>query len=175
MKWVLIVLGALVALVLICLAIGALRPRGHVASSRVDLAAGREAVWAVLADFAGWPAWNSAATGMERKPDREGKPVWVVTGGWGDMPYVVDVLEPPARLVTRIPEDAGIGFSGSWTYELEEREGGGSRLTITERGEVSNPLFRFMMIFSDNRATQRKFMRDLAGHLGETVEPVPAG
>jgi hypothetical protein len=92
---------------------------------------------------------------------------------WGEMPSVIEVLEPPSRLVTRIPEDAGLGFTGSWTYELLERPDGGSSLTLTERGEVGSPVFRFLMIFTGLHRTQLQFLRDLGKHMGTPEEPTP--
>jgi len=49
---------------------------------------------------------------------------------------------PPRRLITRIA-DPDQPFGGTWTYDLAP-EGPGTRLTITERGEVYNPIFRFV-------------------------------
>lgn len=174
MRTLLVVLGVLTALVVLATAVGWMRPAGHVASSRVDLEARRDDVWAALVDFAGWPAWNTGVDAMESAPDRDGRPVWVLRGPWGEMPSIVEELDPPSRLVTRIPDDAGIGFTGSWTYELAERPDGGSRVTITERGEVESPWQRLMMIFGDAHATQRQFLRDLGARMGETVEPEAA-
>ncbi|MBM4421396.1 MAG: hypothetical protein FJ034_07445 [Chloroflexi bacterium] len=37
-------------------------------------------------------------------------------------------------------------FGGSWTYELEP-DGSGTRLTITEEGEVFDPFLRFLVRF----------------------------
>jgi len=37
-------------------------------------------------------------------------------------------------------------FGGRWEYDVAP-DGNGSRLTITERGEVYNPIFRFMARF----------------------------
>jgi hypothetical protein len=45
-------------------------------------------------------------------------------------------------LVARIT-DKNIPFGGSWTYDLEP-SGEGTKLTITENGEVYSPAFRFM-------------------------------
>lgn len=50
--------------------------------------------------------------------------------------------EPPSHLVTLIT-DKGIPFGGSWDYRIVP-DGAGSRITITENGEVYNPTFRFM-------------------------------
>lgn len=174
MKWTFTIVVVIALLAVLCVVIGALRPRGHVASSRASFKASRQDIWAALSDFPSWPKWNSAIIEMRPGSPEEGKPVWVAKGKWGEMPSVIDVSEPPLRLVTRIPEGAGLGFSGSWTYELVEDPGGGTLITITERGEVRNPFFRFMMIFGDNRTTQVQFMKELGRHLGEEVEPIPA-
>jgi hypothetical protein len=52
---------------------------------------------------------------------------------------------PPQRLVGRIA-DKSLPYGGSWTYVLEGAPEG-TRLTITENGEVYNPIFRFLSKF----------------------------
>ena len=57
--------------------------------------------------------------------------------------------------------DPELPFGGTWTYELKP-EGTGTRLVITERGEVYNPIFRFMSRFVFSRtATMEKMVADL--------------
>lgn len=56
----------------------------------------------------------------------------------------------------------GQGYSGTWTYELAP-EGTATRLTITERGHVENPVFRFFMIFMDPQKTMRQYVTKLEG------------
>lgn len=52
-------------------------------------------------------------------------------------------------------------FGGSWTYELTP-VADGTRLRITENGEVYNPLFRFLSRFVfGHYASIDKFMADL--------------
>ena len=63
-------------------------------------------------------------------------------GKQGVVPYRVEVLEPPARLVMRIA-DPSLPYGGSWTYELRAA-GTGTEITITEDGQVFNPIFRVM-------------------------------
>jgi hypothetical protein len=46
---------------------------------------------------------------------------------------------PPARLVTKIVGETQ--FGGTWTFEVVPTPSG-SRLTITERGEIYNVVFR---------------------------------
>ena len=52
---------------------------------------------------------------------------------------------PPQRLISRIA-DKSLPYGGSWTYVLDPVPEG-TRLTITENGEVYNPIFRFMSKF----------------------------
>lgn len=62
-----------------------------------------------------------------------------------DGSYAIVERETPHRLVTAIV-DRHLPFAGSWTYEFTP-DGAGTRLTITERGEVYNPFFRFISRF----------------------------
>ncbi len=48
----------------------------------------------------------------------------------------------PELLRARIA-DPDLPFGGTWIYELKP-EGAVTRLVITERGEVYNPIFRFV-------------------------------
>ncbi len=170
---ILIALLALLVLLIVPIVVGRFVPKGHVAAGSAVYAQPPEQLWRVVSDFGSWPEWNSAVTRMERQPDRYGRPVWVAIGKWGEMPSVVDVSEPPRLLVTRIPEDAGIGFHGSWTYEIAAADGGAS-LRITERGEVNNSVFRFVSLFFDQRTTLNRFLTDLGARFGENVTPVAA-
>ena len=167
---ILIALFAVLVLLLVPIVVGGLVPKGHVATGSAVYAHPPAQLWEVLSNFESWPDWNSAVTQMARRPDRDGRPVWVAISEWGEMPSVVDVSEPPRLLVTRIPADAGIGFHGSWTYEIAAA-GGGSSLRITERGEVDSPVFRFVSLFFDQRATLNRFLTDLGGRFGENVTP----
>lgn len=69
-------------------------------------------------------------------------------------------------------------FGGTWTYELEPWSADGrtgTRLTITERGRVKPPVFRFLSkhVFGHER-TAVGLLEQLAAHLGEraTIEAV---
>jgi hypothetical protein len=173
MRRALLIAGLVIVLALLLpVVIGALLPRGHVAGSRAIYRVPPEELWAIVSDLERWPSWNSAVERVERLPDREGRPAWKATGAFGEMPTLVETWEPPRRIVTRIPEDAGLGFHGSWTYEIAPAEGGAS-LTITERGEVANPVFRFFSLFMDLRTSIDRFLVDLGRSLGQPVEPEP--
>jgi uncharacterized protein YndB with AHSA1/START domain len=169
MRWVLIVGGLLAGMVVLVVVVGMLRPKGHVARTQAKYRHTPEEVWTTLTDFAGWPEWNPEVKSVEKLDDRNGHPMLNVTGSWGVAPTELTVWDPPRRLETRM--DAG-SFGGGWTYELTADAAGGTVLTVTESGEVHNPVFRALMLFHDNHATMMAFHRALAARLGESVEPV---
>jgi uncharacterized protein YndB with AHSA1/START domain len=166
MKWVLIVLGALVALALLITIVGLLRPRTHVASASAVLAAPPERAFAEIADIARSPEWVPEVRSVERLPDRDGRPSWHENFGGFEATTVVTVSDPPRRLVKEILPNGP--FHGSWTWELEPAAAG-TRLTITERGTVDNPFFRGMMVFQDPTRSARDYIAALGRRLGVAV------
>ena len=56
--------------------------------------------------------------------------------------FGVTVDEPPHRFGARVLDD-DIAFTGEWLWALEP-VGNDTRVTLTERGEVGNPIFRFI-------------------------------
>lgn len=166
MKWILIVVVGLVLLVGMMAAIGLMLPKGHRAVKTVTLAAAPAAVFAVITDFARATEWRSDVTRVEMLPDDAGRQTFREIGKQGAILYRVEVREAPSRLVTRIA-DPSLPFGGTWTYELKP-QGSGTELTITEDGEVYNPIFRFMSkVFFSQTATMEKFQESLKRKLGE--------
>ena len=75
-------------------------------------------------------------------------------------------------MVTRIV-DLDLGYSGTWTYTLT-KEAAGTRVQITEAGEVSNILFRFLSRFVfGHTGTMEKYLTALGKKFGEEVSPQP--
>jgi hypothetical protein len=73
-------------------------------------------------------------------------------------------------MVVRIA-DPDLPFGGTWTYELKQEESG-TRVTITERGEVYNPIFRFMsrFVFS-HTATLERYLAALRARAAQQPRP----
>jgi hypothetical protein len=167
MKWLVIVLGSLAALALLVAVVGSLLPRDHVATRRVRLKPAPPAVWEVLADHAAEPSWRKDVVRVERMPDRDGRPVWQeVTRGGDTLAFVTEESVPPRRLVRRIVGE-GLPFGGTWTLEIAP-EGLGSVVTLTERGEVYNPVFRFVSRFvMGHTATMDAYLKALGKRFGE--------
>ena len=171
MRYALIVLGALVALVLVVVAVGAMLPVKHRASRQIKLHQPAESVFAVINDPATFPAWRGKVKGskeikVEILPNKGGHRMFRETGADGTILYEVESVVPNKRLVTRIA-DPSLPFGGRWTYDVLP-EGDSTTLRITEDGEVYNPLFRFVSRFIfGHSATIEQYLRDVAKRFGE--------
>jgi uncharacterized protein YndB with AHSA1/START domain len=170
MRWVLGVVGVLVAVILIVVLVGYLLPQSHVASMSARYAARPDAVWASLTDVAAFPSWRPGVDRVEVIPNENGQRGWREHANHDVVSYRVEEEEPPRRLVARIA-DPNLPYGGRWTYELAPAESG-TRLTITEHGEVYNPIFRFVSRFIiGHTGTMEGVLRALGTKHGETVVP----
>jgi hypothetical protein len=140
----LIAVAALAALVVIVAAIGWSLPRDHVASRSATFRARPDVVFPLIASLE--------------------------IGKRADVPIAIVDERPPVHLVTRIA-DPNLPFGGTWTFALAPVDGG-TRLTITERGYVTNPIFRFVSrVVLGHEATMAAYLRELATRLGEAPPP----
>jgi len=165
MRWMVFAALGLVVLVAGVIVAGLLLPIAHRASRSVVYDATPAAVFAVITDFARLPEWRTGISAVEVFESGDGKARFREQGPNGTITYAVDAREPNARLVTRI-DDPSLPFGGSWTFDLTP-VAGGTELTITEDGEVYNPIFRVMsrVIFSPY-ATIDTYQADLRARLG---------
>jgi hypothetical protein len=112
-------LAVLAAIVLGAFGFGAYLPAAHVASRSRRIPARPEIVWGLINDP-------------------------VATKGWGGTVKTEPVeQDAPRLLVTKIVDETA--FGGTWTFEIAPEGHDASTLTITERGEIYNPLFRTVM------------------------------
>ena len=112
-------LAVLVAVVLGAFGFGASLPTAHVTSRSRRIPARPEIVWGLINDP-------------------------VATKGWGGNVKTEPVeQDAPRLLVTKIVGEKA--FGGTWTFEIAPEGHDASTLTITERGEIYNPLFRTVM------------------------------
>lgn len=143
MKWVLIVVLALLVVVGTVALIGAILPKSHTATRASRFRRPPQAVWDVIA---GPPDWRAEIRSTEQLPPRDGRRMWKEVDKHGQAIKYESVEEtPPRRLVTRIA-DPRLPYGGTWTYEIAPQPAG-CLLTITEAGEIYNPIFRFMARF----------------------------
>ncbi|WP_223642387.1 SRPBCC family protein [Corallococcus sp. EGB] len=170
--WIAGVLGSLVGLIGIVAVVGMALPREHVATRSIVLKQRPGEVWPVVADIAEWPSWNKNLKRVERLADREGRTVYLVEDSNGALPSeVLQVTPPPgAMLVTRIA-DPDLPFGGTWTWTVAP-EGEGCRVSITENGSVSNPVFRFVSRFvMGHHRNMDSYLKELGRRFGEAVQP----
>jgi uncharacterized protein YndB with AHSA1/START domain len=164
-KIALILLGAVVLLIVVLVVVGLFLPRSHVASRSAVFDAPPERIWAALVDTAKAPEWRTGLKSVEALPPLDGKRRYREVTGFGPITYVVEEETPPERLVGRIA-DEGLGYGGSWTWELS-REGARTRVTITERGFVTNPVFRVLARFVFGyEKTMAVYLEDLRRRMG---------
>ena len=145
MRWILLAAVTVAAALALAALIGWRLPRAHRASREQIMAATPESIWAAITDVGAFPSWRTDVKKVRPLPDRDGRRAWVEEGGSGKITFVVERTEAPRLLVTRIA-DPDLPFGGTWTYDITP-VAQGTRLRITEDGEIYNPVFRFMARF----------------------------
>lgn len=170
MRVVVLLLAVVVGLGLVVVVIGYLLPVKHVATVAAHVPAAPAQVWDALTDVTAYPKWRGDLTSVEMLPADSGHVAWREHGKNDAMTFVIEQAEPPRRLVTRIT-DKSLPFGGAWEYVVTP-DGTGSRVQITEHGEVYNPVFRFVSRFiMGHTATASAYLRALGARFGATVVP----
>jgi uncharacterized protein YndB with AHSA1/START domain len=167
MRWIVAVLAFLVLIAGVVTLIGVMLPRDHVASTTTIISAPPDSVWQALVNVSGYPDWRSDVRSVDVL-STDGALRWREQTRDGAITFERSEEKPPHRLVSRIADET-LPFGGTWTYELAP-EATGTRLRITERGYVTNPLFRFVarFVFGHHR-TQEDFLRALGRRFGHDV------
>jgi uncharacterized membrane protein len=163
------IIGVLVLIVAVMALIGSQLPTAHTASRSIVLRQPRPNVYAVIRDFKSAAAWRSEVKSTE-VIETPGEKLRFIEHGSDDVTYEVTEDVPNQRMVTRIL-NTDLGYSGQWTYELTD-ENGGTRVKITEDGDVSNVFFRFMSRYVfGHTSTMDSYLAALAKKFGETATP----
>jgi hypothetical protein len=137
MKIILVLAAIVVAVVAIALIVGASLPKRHTVSRSATFKRDPTTVYAAVRD-----KYSKSAPGI----------------------YELVEDDPGHTFVTRIAAQ-NLGYSGSWTHEFEQVPDG-TRLTITENGEVTNLFFRFMSRFVfGHTATIDSYLKSLHKNL----------
>jgi hypothetical protein len=138
MRWVLIIVGGLVLLIVIVAAIGATLPRTHTASRTLRV----------------------------RRPPQEAWTAMTQAMTTSDVPVDIVENDPPRKLVSKVKETEKM-FGGTWTVAVAPLDNG-STVTITEDGWVANPIFRFVSRFViGHHATMDGMLKSVAKTFGE--------
>jgi hypothetical protein len=168
MRWVIIIIVALVAIIIAIFAAGAVLPRKHVASVITRISQPQQMVWPAIHNHVEDPKWRPELKSIEQLPDRNGHPVWLETYKDGMKLELEDIeVSGPKRLVREV-RDTGNMFSGRWEIDITSVGDTACTVTITERGEVPNPFFRFMsrFVFGHTKSMEQ-YLAALASKFGE--------
>jgi polyketide cyclase/dehydrase/lipid transport protein len=142
MKVLLIVVGVLVLAIIAIVVTGAILPKRHTASRTAIIKATPEQVFALISGPQNWRTdlkeykfFDEGDRHMQRETDKHGQTIT----------YEIVELRPPMLRKTTIA-DKGLPFGGSWTWNVQPHSDG-CAVTVTEDGEVYNPIFRFVSRF----------------------------
>ena len=167
MRWILWSGVALMGTVAAVIAIGAFLPKAHVAAVSRQYSVPPDRLWQAITDVSHFSQWRPGLESAELLPPAEGHIRWRERTRHDAMTFEVMESVPEQRLVTRIA-DEGLPFGGTWIYEIKPRETG-TELSITERGEIYNPLFRFVARFIlGYEGTMVKYHESLGQYLTRT-------
>jgi hypothetical protein len=167
MKIALIVVGVLVLLVVCVVVTGSLLPKRHVASRSAVFKAAPERLFALIA---GSQEWRPDVKAYELIT-RDGKQFQRETSKHGEtILYELQNSKPAVAIERRIATE-NLPYAGAWSFALTP-ENGGTRVRITEDGEVYNPIFRFVSKFIlGQTATQDAYLKAMGKVTGEEVRP----
>ena len=146
MRSILILLAALVAVLIVALvvvvAIGLSLTQRHTAIRVARINANAERVFGLISGPQNWRTdlrdykfFEQGGRHMVSETDRHGETIT----------YEVVESDAPTRLKRTIA-DKKLPFGGSWTWNITP-QGEHCSVTITEEGEVYNPVFRFVSRF----------------------------
>ena len=167
MRYIAIIAGVIVAVVLIVLVVGWSLPVKHRATADATVNASPQSLYQLITAVDRFPEWRSSVKSIEHATDSAGKTRFREVGSNGSILYEVADAVPNHRLVTKIA-DPSLPFGGTWTYELSPR-GDSTTLRITEDGEVYNPVFRFVSRFvMGHTGTINKYLEDVRHHFEKT-------
>ena len=160
MRWIVYVVAVIALIAFVVALIGTMLPKAHSASRTALVAMSPDALYTRLSDVSLYQSWRRDVKSVQRLPDKNGMPAWVEDLNGTRIPMTFERMERPSLLVGRI-DSTDLPFGGTWTYRIKPAPGG-SELTITEDGEVSNAIFRFMSRFVfGHHATIDAFLENL--------------
>ena len=144
MYWILVVMGFFVAVAAALIVGGLATPREHTAIRSRRYSASPEHVWAIVRDVGNYASWREDMIDSELVAAATNEPQvqWREITSGGSVTFGIVDEQPPVRMTARVM-DEDLSWNGTWTWEVKPVDGG-AMLTITERGNVGNPIFRFI-------------------------------
>jgi hypothetical protein len=174
-KWLGIVIGVIVALVVIVVIIGYTLPKSHVAVSSAQFGKPAAEMFRIITDVATAATWRKDVERIEMLPANGNRIAWREVSKNDVVNYEGEIVRTPqpgvpGRFISRIVSE-DLPYGGEWIIDVSVN-GAGSVVTVTENGEVYNPIFRFVSKFvMGHSATIDAYLRALGAHIGEPVTP----
>ena len=166
---IVVAIGVVVGVVAL---LGNQMPIGHVASRYAVINAPIDVVFSTITEFQAAASWRELKGVTVTKDSATGKTKVREESRTGPVTMQVEQLIPPRRLVMRIVDESA--FGGVWVYALEP-QANATRITITEHGEVYNPVFRFVARYIIGyTGTIDDYLRSLGRKFGAEVVPLDA-
>jgi len=170
LKIVLLTGAVLAGAAFIVVLTGFLLPKQHVASRAITLHRKPQDVFQLISDFKTAPSWRSNVLDVELLPPSDGHIRYREKGTNGTITMEIVKSDPPLRMAARIA-DKGLPFGGMWIFDVSPTAEG-CRLNITERGEIYNPIFRFVSRFlMGYHRTLDTYLRDVSRKFEESSPP----
>jgi len=170
LKIVLLIGAVALGVVVLVVVVGCLLPKQHFAARALALHRKPEEVFQLISDFKAAPTWRSDVQQIEMLEAVNGHVRYREKSTNGTLTFEVMESSPPSRMVTRIA-DAGMPFGGRWIFEITP-VGDGCRLNLTERGEIYNPVFRFVSRFLlGYERTLDTYLQDVSRKFDESAVP----
>jgi hypothetical protein len=158
-RWILGVIGVVLALGAIVYGVGASLRRDHVASVERVIPQPIEQVAARIRDVSAYPQWRNVE--VEDVAESDGAITYVEIADGDRIAYRRTEPEQGRVFISVITDDT-LPFGGQWTFTLTT-EGVNTRVRIEERGEVRDPLYRFFSRFVFGQtASMEQYLERLA-------------
>jgi hypothetical protein len=170
LKIVLLTGAVLVGAASLVVIIGFMLPKGHVAARAISLHRRPDDVFQLIFDFKSAPSWRPDVQEVELLPPSDGHIQYRERGTNGAITMEIVQSDSPSRMIARIADKA-LPFGGMWIFDIAPTSDG-CRLNITERGEIYNPVFRFVSrFFVGYQRTLDTYLQNVSRKFGESSVP----
>ncbi|MEI1280127.1 polyketide cyclase [Leptospira venezuelensis] len=161
MKIVWVILFSLTGFIVLLVLFGYLLPKDHIASVERNFPSSPENIYKIIRNVSEYKNWRSGLKSVSIESDK----IWMESDAHGNnIRFGIIEERFPNYLRNKILNE-DLPFGGGWEFEINQN-GPNSKLKITEKGFVTNPLFRVLSKFVfGHDATLKTYLEDLSKKL----------